>query len=681
MMAHQLQARDDRVRGLLLMAKDSGLVNPETFSNPQRPTTAHASDGQPSSTRSGIASTRRSFQWAQNGGSELSTVQEGRTRIMNAEAAADNYSKEQELARRRREAAVRAKRAADLRAKRDTEMRMKREAEDLKAKKDMEARARRDQDVRQRAEAVAAGRARVEQQRIRRKDTLQVQSQPQLQSKVLPQPKPLPQPPPQSTDRPASTPVRRRKVASSYEPEEDSSKFRGAKAPAVPQAEVRGDPKWCLPTDQEAQKGEDRASETKQRPTTVEQRVDDDLTDEPAGIMRKKLAEEARLIREETARVLTERNAAIKKRLESIESRIDNDIRKPPKTPTASTQRRSARSVGLSEAEEVFVLRSMLHEPETTRHLRNGELYRMGGIATSSLMRIDDGSNMDQGAAFRVSETARLDAALKTNRPVWDSTSRHHVPSALRGIRPVTQEPWSMQHEELTALGSAWDKDGELRPSQTAPMPRTPYFLKEPPPKTPSQLATPTGSSARKRKGPASPTAKARVLKERQEAEALYLQEVERAAREAEEAAHKRAEAAKEERRRLERAARAENLRMQAAEGTPLSDEDHAFLDSAVREEASELATELRRRVAAGEALSANDAARLDELTQAQLKELHGKMEAGQALDDNERTLLEELDAFGRTQAPTDGGTLATSHANLVELLLRALVPKCVPLW
>ena len=251
--------------------------------------------------------------------------------------------------------------------------------------------------------------------------------------------------------------------------------------------------------------------EAKQRPTAVEQRVDDELLDsEPAGIYRQALAAEADWVRTSSARILSERNAKLYARLQNTPSRVDNDVTKPPKSPppflygspksSPSRSARSARFIGRTQAEEeaeLSALRELL-EQRTSHTPPSASTSRIGGVATCSLMRGDDGSHQTIGEQHRQRAAEDDYFAEATNRPRWDSRPAYYMPTALRGLRPVTTEPWD-RPDEVERFHSQYGPDGELlSPKVRSPKTRTQY--RSPEDLSLGELNTPTLSSRVKRR-------------------------------------------------------------------------------------------------------------------------------------------------------------------------------------
>ena len=72
----------------------------------------------------------------------------------------------------------------------------------------------------------------------------------------------------------------------------------------------------------------------------------------------------------------------------------------------------------------------------------------MGTVATASLQKLDDGQN-DSVAMLRRRETAEASgAAVAMGRPEWDASTFAYVPSSLKGLKPVTPEPWAIDSDK-----------------------------------------------------------------------------------------------------------------------------------------------------------------------------------------------------------------------------------------
>ena len=70
-----------------------------------------------------------------------------------------------------------------------------------------------------------------------------------------------------------------------------------------------------------------------------------------------------------------------------------------------------------------------------------------GAHATASLRRLDDGQNDDTAMLLRRRHEEDDAAAEATGRPVWDSSVWAYTPPALKGLTPVTSEPWARDLE------------------------------------------------------------------------------------------------------------------------------------------------------------------------------------------------------------------------------------------
>jgi hypothetical protein len=63
--------------------------------------------------------------------------------------------------------------------------------------------------------------------------------------------------------------------------------------------------------------------------------------------------------------------------------------------------------------------------------------------ATASLRRLDDGQNESAATVHRQRREEEMRAAAVMGRNAWDASTRRYVPSSLKGLRPVTSEPWA----------------------------------------------------------------------------------------------------------------------------------------------------------------------------------------------------------------------------------------------
>lgn len=213
---------------------------------------------------------------------------------------------------------------------------------------------------------------------------------------------------------------------------------------------------------------------------------------------RKELAAESKMIQEAGARAIALRNAEMRRRLKSIKARPDGRKGQPrsqsagPTRPTDEFERArianktAADNTASCEEQEVEMLREMLRRsrvakkqpgdwdatphravPYTLRGLRplhtiepwsksvldsckRLELRACSSYATSGLHRLDDGMNDDFVNLRRrqMFERSLRDSSSSAGpRPEWDSTPWLYTPPALRGLKPVTPEPWSRDIE------------------------------------------------------------------------------------------------------------------------------------------------------------------------------------------------------------------------------------------
>ena len=92
----------------------------------------------------------------------------------------------------------------------------------------------------------------------------------------------------------------------------------------------------------------------------------------------------------------------------------------------------------------------------------------MGNVATASLQRLDDGQNDDRAQLRRKLAAEAREAATATGRPEWDGSTWMSVPSALKGLKPVTPEPWA---KDSDAYAKGMPKHGAVIRTHTRPTP------------------------------------------------------------------------------------------------------------------------------------------------------------------------------------------------------------------
>ena len=212
--------------------------------------------------------------------------------------------------------------------------------------------------------------------------------------------------------------------------------------------------------------------------------------------MRVQFAEESKRRRVAEARELARSNAEMRRKLTAMRSRTDHRLGTPDfsmlnrsKTVDAEVERQQRADD--EEAQELENLRAMLAHRTQSRPTEKGwdaspfvpVPYTMRGIkptysrdpwarsvreewarsgnrpstayTSSSLSRLDDG--MHDSAAQLFNRRKREDelVAASTLRRPWDSTIWRYTPPALRGLKPVTNEPWARDagmNEGLAAL-------------------------------------------------------------------------------------------------------------------------------------------------------------------------------------------------------------------------------------
>ena len=232
-----------------------------------------------------------------------------------------------------------------------------------------------------------------------------------------------------------------------------------------------------------------RNAELKARRDASGARDDHDITDEAAGLNRVRLAHESRQRRAAEAKMLAQANAEMRERLHRMRPRTDNRSGNADTDMVRTHSPVQDRPPGgradedAEEAAEVARLREMLAHTASSRKQRNGwdssparpvpyalrglkplytyepwghsameawvrlELKPSTSYATSGLCRLDDGLNDDLAQLFnrRKREDAEK-AELRQRRP-WDSSQWRYTPPSLRGLRPVTAEPWARDAE------------------------------------------------------------------------------------------------------------------------------------------------------------------------------------------------------------------------------------------
>ena len=143
-------------------------------------------------------------------------------------------------------------------------------------------------------------------------------------------------------------------------------------------------------------------------------------------------------------------------------SRIDNKL--VPGSPNGSTNTgRTATQSRLhlladsaqKEQDEVRELQQLLGRTLYTGGAQ--KFKRAGNVATASLMKLSDGQH-DDIISLRKQRVAEEEAAVAaTGKPPWNSSPYRRTPSALRGIVPVTNEPWArdaaMYEDSLSGHG------------------------------------------------------------------------------------------------------------------------------------------------------------------------------------------------------------------------------------
>lgn len=94
------------------------------------------------------------------------------------------------------------------------------------------------------------------------------------------------------------------------------------------------------------------------------------------------------------------------------------------------------------ESEEIrelkLILGRTIHQPTPATGLRTGNHNTLQYKKLA-----DPFLDLDMATARKRRAAEAQYAADRTGRPVWDSSTWHSTPSALKGTRPVTPEPWA----------------------------------------------------------------------------------------------------------------------------------------------------------------------------------------------------------------------------------------------
>ena len=85
-------------------------------------------------------------------------------------------------------------------------------------------------------------------------------------------------------------------------------------------------------------------------------------------------------------------------------------------------------------------------------------------------MRLDDGMMDDPGQAESRQKAEQRSLTLVRDRPEWDSTPWHYVPPALKGVIPVTPEPWA-RDQKLSSMTSTLEADERRLEAQERALP------------------------------------------------------------------------------------------------------------------------------------------------------------------------------------------------------------------
>ena len=223
-------------------------------------------------------------------------------------------------------------------------------------------------------------------------------------------------------------------------------------------------------------------------------RTDNNISDEEAGQHRLRLAEASRQRRTEEQKLLRQANAKMRQRISAMKPRNHEAHQKsrralaehgPLKPAEAAAlaaevaEQRRAEIHEEDEAAELQLLRQLLARsavaekkaqgwnssphrpvPYTLRGMRpmhtmdpwskdvilerkHQQLPSSASYSTACLTRLDDGMYDNVAALFSRQRKEDGGFVEQTSRPAWDPTPWRYVPPALRGVKPVTSEPWA----------------------------------------------------------------------------------------------------------------------------------------------------------------------------------------------------------------------------------------------
>ena len=119
--------------------------------------------------------------------------------------------------------------------------------------------------------------------------------------------------------------------------------------------------------------------------------------------------------------------------------------------------------------------------PDVLDTAKRLNLAPSSSYATASLSRLDDGQYDDIAMLHRRKARENLAASTATKRPPWNPASHRDPPASLRGLKPVTPEPWP--HGEFAVYQkrkSAEEEANELLRLTQEPEPSTQEPAAEP---------------------------------------------------------------------------------------------------------------------------------------------------------------------------------------------------------
>jgi len=257
---------------------------------------------------------------------------------------------------------------------------------------------------------------------------------------------------------------------------------------------------------EEARQMAQRNAELRARNKGTGVKTDVNIDDEEAGAARIKMAAESKARRTQDAQELARQNAQMRLRLRSMRTRTDTRSGKADISQQVeiSEEERARRAQAEEEAAELLQVRTMLAKETPQERLKrlgkigssdgwNSSVYKpvphsLRGLkpiysaepwcrdhlekwcssgmspsqlySTATFMKLDDGQRDTVAQQFRRKKNEENYAIMKaTHASPWDPTPWVYVPPGLRGLRPVTNEPWARDADVNEGLGMMQDLD------------------------------------------------------------------------------------------------------------------------------------------------------------------------------------------------------------------------------